>query len=134
MQNALYYSSAQDFPSGKNPTYDPKATFLTAEEQKKQEEDEAKALEEEERKKAEEEAKALDTDSDGFSNWDEQQAGTDPEDPASYPGAPPPVVDTDGDGFSDADEIAAGTDPNNPGSYPGAPPPAPLANPAASGP
>jgi penicillin-binding protein 1A len=129
MQNALYYFEAQDFPAGKDPTYDPKATFLTPEEQRKQEEEDAKKAEEEAAKKAEEEARNKDTDGDGYTDWDEKQAGTVPNDPNSYPGAPPPFIDTDGDGFSDADETAAGTNPNDPNSYPGAPPPSGGASP-----
>jgi penicillin-binding protein 1A len=57
MNNALYYYEAQSFPSASNPPYDPKATFMTAEEQKKAEDDAKKKAEEEEaKKKAEEDA------------------------------------------------------------------------------
>ena len=105
MNNALSGHEAQDFPSASNPPYNAKATFLSAEDMKKREEEEAKKKEEEEAKKKEEERKAaeaateaaakaeedrlkgLDSDKDGVSDWDETQAGTNPNDPASYPGA-----------------------------------------------
>jgi penicillin-binding protein 1A len=57
MSQALEGYEAQDFPVADNPTYDSKATFLTAAEQKKAEEEAKKKAEEEEAaKKAEEEA------------------------------------------------------------------------------
>jgi penicillin-binding protein 1A len=57
MTKALANYELADFPSADNPPYDPKATFMTAEEIKKQEEEEKKKKEEEEaKKKAEEEA------------------------------------------------------------------------------
>lgn len=51
---------------------------------------------------------APDTDGDGFLDGDEVSQGTDPLNPASYPGAP---VDSDGDGMPDALEYEIGTDP-----------------------
>ncbi|MDR1013397.1 MAG: penicillin-binding protein [Coriobacteriales bacterium] len=57
MSNALQGAEAQDFPSANNPAYNAKATFLSAEEQKKLEEEEAKKkADEEAAKKAEEDA------------------------------------------------------------------------------
>lgn len=53
-----------------------------------------------------------DTDGDGFSDGEEETAGSDPEDPASTP------TDLDGDGHSNDDETAAGSDPNDPASTP----------------
>ena len=44
--------------------------------------------------------KALDDDEDGLSNFDEAQAGTDPN-----------VADSDGDGINDKDEVEQGFDP-----------------------
>lgn len=69
----------------------------------------------------------LDTDGDGFADWEEWVAGTNPNNPNEYPTVSPnPATDTDGDGWSDADEAAAGTDPNDPDDYPaGSPAPAP---------
>lgn len=70
-----------------------------------------------------------DTDGDGVPDVVEVEAGTNPDDPASYPAILGPVleppldgdpVDTDGDGFSDAAEWAAYTNPNDPNSYPSA--------------
>ena len=83
----------------------------------------------------------LDSDSDGLTNLQEFQSGTDPQDSdtdddglsdgaesngtlnpwssgvlGTPPGSPtdPRVADTDGDGMNDGDEITNGTDPNNP--------------------
>jgi penicillin-binding protein 1A len=57
MNNALDGQEARDFPTASDPTYDPKATFLTAEEQKAAEAAaKQKAEEEAAAKKAEEEA------------------------------------------------------------------------------
>jgi penicillin-binding protein 1A len=60
MNNALDGYEAQDFPVADNPTYDPKASFLSAEEKKKAEEEAKKKAEEEEaaKKKAEKEEAA----------------------------------------------------------------------------
>jgi hypothetical protein len=61
-----------------------------------------------------------DTDGDGLSDGDEGAAGTDPLDPASFPGrADVPVpdvssVDGDTDRLADVDEAAVGTDPTTP--------------------
>jgi penicillin-binding protein 1A len=86
MENALYYYEAQDFPTASNPTYDPKATFMTAAEikaeedkRKAEEEERKKAEEEEEKRKAEEEA-AQNPPSDP-SGGDPSGGGTTPPDP-----------------------------------------------------
>ena len=50
-----------------------------------------------------------DPDNDGLTNDEEDEHGTDPNDP-----------DTDDDGFNDGDEVDAGTDPLDPDDYPGA--------------
>ena len=49
-----------------------------------------------------------DDDNDGFTDLQEQAAGTDPLDPASVPG------DGDNDGLTDVEEAIIGTDPTNP--------------------
>jgi hypothetical protein len=54
-----------------------------------------------------------DWDGDGYSNDEEEAAGSSPDDSSSTPD------DRDGDGYSNDDEEAAGTDPDDPGSYPG---------------
>ncbi|RMG88964.1 MAG: hypothetical protein D6708_10605, partial [Candidatus Dadabacteria bacterium] len=56
-------------------------------------------------------ATQVDADDDGFSNYEEQQMGTDPWNPDSVPQAH--LEDTDGDGWADAAEQMAGTDPND---------------------
>lgn len=53
-----------------------------------------------------------DNDSDGYSNPEEESAGSDPDDPDSTP------EDLDGDGFSNSAEESAGSDPNNASSTP----------------
>jgi hypothetical protein len=53
---------------------------------------------------SEAELRAIDTDGDGLSDWDE---------PENY-GTSPYLEDTDSDGFSDAEEIESGNDPNCP--------------------
>lgn len=59
-----------------------------------------------------------DSDGDTHSDGDEVKAGTDPLNPASFPGCCQPK-DSDGDGFSDEDEVKAGTDPLDKNSFPG---------------
>ena len=63
-------------------------------------------------------ASGTDSDGDGYLDEDEIAAGTDPYDPASYPGAGAATMDSDGDGFTDEDEVAAGSDPYDPTSFP----------------
>ncbi|MDR1713039.1 MAG: PBP1A family penicillin-binding protein [Coriobacteriales bacterium] len=96
MNYALQDYAVADFNVYADPPYDPKATFMTQAE--KDAADAAAAKEAEEKEKAEEEArlKATDSDGDGYSDWDEQQAGTNPNDPSSYPGAPPPTPNCSG--------------------------------------
>ena len=71
-------------------------------------------------------APALDTDGDGVPDADEQQNGTDPNDPDSDDdglndgdeqryGSDPKDPDSDDDGLNDGDEIALGTNPTQPG-------------------
>ncbi|MBN2066735.1 MAG: right-handed parallel beta-helix repeat-containing protein [Candidatus Thermoplasmatota archaeon] len=67
----------------------------------------------------------VDTDGDGWSDDEEQQYGTDPNDSDNYPldtdgDHVPDSVDTDddNDGYSDDMELSYGTDPKNPNSYP----------------
>jgi len=68
-----------------------------------------------------------DQDGDGLTNAEENELGTDPENPdtdgdglsdgqENLSGTDPLNADTDGDGLSDAEELALGTDPNNPDS------------------
>jgi murein DD-endopeptidase MepM/ murein hydrolase activator NlpD len=56
-----------------------------------------------------------DTDGDGYSDHDEANAGSNPNDPASFPGASG-SVDSDFDNLSDGDEQFYGVDPLNPDS------------------
>ena len=56
-----------------------------------------------------------DTDGDGFSDHDELNAGSDPTDPASFPGDTN-SLDSDFDGLNDGDEAFYGVDPLNPDS------------------
>ena len=49
----------------------------------------------------------LDSDGDGLSDAEEEDLGTDPDNP-----------DTDGDGYDDGEEVDANTDPNNAGDHP----------------
>ncbi len=67
----------------------------------------------------------VDTDGDGWSDDEEEQYRTDPNDSDNYPldtdgDHIPDSVDTDddGDGYSDDMELSYGTDPKNPNSYP----------------
>jgi hypothetical protein len=67
----------------------------------------------------------IDTDGDGWSDEDEQQYGTDPENPANYPldsdgDNIPDVVDTDddNDGYIDDMELSYGSDPKSLNDYP----------------
>lgn len=53
-----------------------------------------------------------DSDGDGYSDAEEDETGSDPENSSSTPD------DRDGDGYSNDDEEAAGTDPNDPDSHP----------------
>jgi len=68
-----------------------------------------------------------DTDGDGFPDWEEHEAGTDPTDAADYPTVTPdPYKDSDGDGWTDQEERQAGTDPYDSDDYPvGTPDPQP---------
>lgn len=61
-----------------------------------------------------------DSDFDGYTDYDEGVAGTDPNDSSSYPGSSPDPwsIDSDGDGYSDGEESAGGYDPNIRGSSP----------------
>jgi gliding motility-associated-like protein len=67
----------------------------------------------------------LDCDGDGVTNGDEEEDGTDPNDPCSYeigsitltPGGDWNDEDCDGDGVTNEDEVTDGTDPNDPCSY-----------------
>jgi hypothetical protein len=64
----------------------------------------------------------VDSDGDGFSDEEENAAGSDPYNAASTPSDPGgsgPVGDSDGDGFSDEEETAAGSDPYDAASIPG---------------
>lgn len=55
-----------------------------------------------------------DSDGDGFNDFNEINAGTNPNDSASFTGSPNAVaVDSDGDGLTDAQEAELQTDPNN---------------------
>ena len=58
MENSLWYYEPEDFPYAGSPVYDPKASFLTAEEKKELEEKEKKAKEDEAKRLAEEKAAA----------------------------------------------------------------------------
>ncbi|ORB19597.1 thrombospondin type 3 repeat-containing protein, partial [Mycolicibacterium parafortuitum] len=58
-----------------------------------------------------------DSDGDGYSDGDENAAGTDPWNSGNYPGSA--NIDSDGDGYTDDQEYLAGTDPNNSWNYPG---------------
>ena len=71
-----------------------------------------------------------DSDNDGLTDDEEQQLGTDPNNPdtdgdglndgdeVNVYNTNPTLVDTDGDGYSDGIEVNAGTDPLDPTSYP----------------
>lgn len=56
-----------------------------------------------------------DSDGDGFTDWEENEAGTNPNDASSFPGSD---LDSDGDGFTDGEEVAAGTDPYDSSDHP----------------
>ena len=58
----------------------------------------------------------VDTDEDGWSDFDEGIRGTDPSDPLDHPQVP--GHDVDGDGWPDVDEVARGTDVNDDHAYP----------------
>jgi hypothetical protein len=58
-------------------------------------------------------ALTADTDGDSYTDAEENEAGSDPDNASSIPS------DIDGDGYSNDDEEAAGTDPDDPSSYPG---------------
>jgi hypothetical protein len=58
-------------------------------------------------------AETTDSDSDGFSDDVEEDAGTDPDDDEDYP-----PIDSDGDGFTDDYEDDEGTDPEDDDEYP----------------
>ena len=110
MVRALDDKPNQDFTWAPAPYYRPNGDFRTKEERET------------------DEKKKTDSDGDGFSDWEEEQAKTDPHNPNDYPGLAEEIIrlkntDSDGDGFSDYDEIQAGTDPYNPLSYPGSTPP-----------
>ena len=108
MRNALADMPNRNFEWQASPGYRANGDFMTEQER------------EEKRKKE------TDSDGDGFSDWDEEQAGTDPFDPNDYPGKLDQDklmnMDSDGDGWSDWDEIQFGTNPHDPTDYPGAPP------------
>lgn len=61
-----------------------------------------------------------DRDGDGYPNDDEESEGTDPDDPDDYPGSSgdDSADDTDGDGWANIDEEMRGTDPNDPNESP----------------
>lgn len=69
----------------------------------------------------------VDSDGDGWPDWQEVEAGTDPKNPNSYPTVTPdPYQDSDGDGWTDHEERQAGTDPYDDQDYPaGTPNPQP---------
>lgn len=65
-----------------------------------------------------------DADGDGWPDWKEVVAGTDPGDASSVPSVDPdPSVDSDGDGYPDWFEVWHGTDPGDAMDYPAAPAP-----------
>jgi penicillin-binding protein 1A len=70
MLRALEDKPAVEFQYRDAPRYLPNATFMTAEERE------------------EHKLKTTDSDNDGFFDWDEMQAGTNPNDPNDYPGKP----------------------------------------------
>jgi len=79
MVEALYERPSLEFAWASAPSYRPNADFLTQAER-----DVVKK-------------KTTDTDNDGFNDWEEEQAGTDPKDPNKYPGkvedpTPPPFT------------------------------------------
>ncbi|MDR2957087.1 MAG: transglycosylase domain-containing protein [Coriobacteriales bacterium] len=98
MSNALDGVPSEEFAWAPAPAYRQKAEtdFMTAEEA------EIYKL------------KTTDSDKDGFSDWDEIQAGTDPYDPTDYPGKPPAVVNPGGDTGG-----GSGGSGGNPGGGPG---------------
>jgi penicillin-binding protein 1A len=85
MQNALYNYDAQSFPSASNPAYDPKATFMTAEEQKKADEEAKKKAEEEAKQKAEEEERKKAEEDAKLNPPPGEGEGTDPGDGGTTP-------------------------------------------------
>ncbi|MDR3053414.1 MAG: PBP1A family penicillin-binding protein [Coriobacteriales bacterium] len=115
MERALEGYEVEDFTAGQDPAYTNKATFMTPAEQ-----EEARKAEEEEKKKQEEELKKnTDTDVDGFSDWDEEQAGTDPADANDYPGKlPDPIVIPDPGAVTPDPGTGTGTTPPTGGSSP----------------
>ncbi|MDR3315581.1 MAG: PBP1A family penicillin-binding protein [Coriobacteriales bacterium] len=115
MNNALPRYGARDFATAAEPSYNAKATFLTAEEIKAKEDAEAKAAEE--AKKKEEAAEAAAKKKEEAAKKKEEEAAKKKEEEAAK------KKDSDGDGYTDVDEAAAGTNPNDPTSYPGSPPP-----------